>query len=136
MADFFNISIPIPVIWGLVGLLEFCIVFVYIHEKPLPLFPTIPIFSASEKIHCGLTNLPIIDPAKTANNCSIVWAVKNLNLRVSFEFRITFRQNFCFFCCFKQVFWHKGICFCLKSNNRLLLVVSVFTSWLFDFIRY
>ena len=42
----------------------------YIHEKPLPLFPTIPIFSTTEKIHCGLTNLLIIDPAKTANNCS------------------------------------------------------------------
>ena len=24
-----------------------------------------------EKIHCGLINLLIIDPAKTANNCSI-----------------------------------------------------------------
>ena len=43
---------------------------VYIHEKPLPLFPVIPVFSTPEKIHCGLINLPITDPAKTANNCS------------------------------------------------------------------
>ena len=45
---------------------------VYIHEKPLPLFPVIPVFSTPEKIHRGLINLLIPDPAKTANNCSII----------------------------------------------------------------
>ena len=65
-------SIPIPLVLGMVGLLEFSIIFVYIHEKPLPLFPTISIFSTPEKIHCGLIILLITDPAKTANNCSII----------------------------------------------------------------
>ena len=54
-------SIPIPLIWGLVGLLEFCIIFVYIHEKSLQLFPAIPIFSTPEKIHSLWSN-------KCANN--------------------------------------------------------------------
>ena len=65
-------SIRIPLILGLVGLIEFCIIFVYIHEKPLPLFSSIAMFLTPEKIHSGLINLLIIDLAKTANNCSII----------------------------------------------------------------
>ena len=39
---------------------------------PLPLFPAIQIFPTPQKIHCGLTNLLIIELTKTANNCSII----------------------------------------------------------------
>ena len=92
-------SIPIPLVLGMVGLLEFSIIFVYIHEKPLPLFPAIPIFSTPEKIHCGPTNLLITDTAKTANNCSIIYKFEG-------KFRILNNisgKDFSF-CRFKQVF--------------------------------
>ena len=136
MGDFFNMSIRIPLIWDLVGLLEFCIVFVYIHEKPLPLFPAIPIFSTPEEIHCGLIKLLIVDPAKTAYNCFIIDKFEHkFRILNNISGKVFFLLLFQTRVLTKSVF-QAEIFFCLKNNNRLLLVVSVFASWLFDFIRY
>ena len=107
-------------------------IFVYIHEKPSPLFSAIPIFSTPEKMHCGLINLLIIDPAKTANNCSIIDKFEG-------KFRILKNisgKDFFLFLFQTSVLTRGNLFFRLKSNNPLLLVVSVFGSWLFDFIRY
>ena len=114
-------SIRIPLILGLVGFIEFCIIFVYIHEKPLPLFSSIPMFLTPEKIHCGLINLLIIDlAAKTVNNCSII---------DKFEQKFQILNNsgkFFSFVVSSKCSDTSEIFFCLKSYNCLFLVVSVF----------
>ena len=73
---------------------------VYIHEKPLPLFPVIPVFSTPEKIHRGLINLLIPDPAKTANNCSIIdkfeckfRILNNISGKESFSFVVSNKSS-------------------------------------------
>ena len=85
------------------------IIFVYIHEKPLRPFPAIPIFSTPEEIQCGLMNLLIIDPAKNANNCSIIDKFEN-----KFKILNDISGKGFFFCCFKQVSWHEGFFFAWK----------------------
>ena len=69
----------------------------YIHVKPLPLFPAIQIVSTPEKIHRSLINLIIIDPAKAANNCSIIdkfeYKLQILNNILGKVFHLLFQTN-------------------------------------------
>ena len=132
MGDYFICQSQSPWFEAWLAFLSFALSLCISMKSHYNYFPQFQYFQHLKRFtHCGLINVLIIDPATTSNNCSIIEKFER-------KFRIlnNISGKFFFFCCFKQVFWHQGIFFCLKSNNRLLLAVSEFASWLFVLIRY